>query len=320
MARSLVNCENVTKAYGADPVLSDISLGLAAGDRVGVVGRNGAGKSTLLRILTGAEEPDSGRVTRTRDIRIGTLRQSEQYPPEQTVRERVLGGQQEHEWASQPKIREVLSSLVGGIGPDVLDRRMTSLSGGEQRRADLAALLIQDLDLLVLDEPTNHLDVAGVAWLAQYLARQRELAVLVVTHDRWLLDEVAVETWEVVDGHVERYEGGYAAFVLSKAERQRQARVVKQRRDNLLRRSWPGCAAAPPPGPPSPATGWRRPMSSSRTSRRRATRSSCWPSPTADWARASSSCRMLRFGWVRWMYWIASRGSSVPATGSGSWE
>ena len=229
---NLVSLERVHKAYGVRPLLADVSLGVGAGERIGVVGRNGDGKTTLLRIIGGLEEPDDGRVARNRGLHLGFLTQGDDLDPMWTVREAVLQGRADHEWAADPATREVVEVLLAGVS---LDRNVEGLSGGERRRSSLARLLLGDHDLVVLDEPTNHLDVEAVAWLAQHLAR-RTSALVVVTHDRWFLDEVATTTWEVHDGVVDVYDGGYAAFVLAKAERQRQAAASESRRQNLMRK------------------------------------------------------------------------------------
>ena len=234
--RNLVNLESVSKAYGDRPLLADVSTGVNAGERIGVVGRNGAGKSTLLAVMAGDVPVDSGRVSATSDAVIGVLRQSPVANPESTVAQAVMGDQETHEWAANPRAREVLTALLGGYDDERLARRIGTLSGGERRRVDLATLLIRDLDLLILDEPTNHLDVEIVAWLAQHLKGRPNLAVVVVTHDRWFLDEVSDRTWEVVGGRVEEYDGGYSAYVLAKAERLRQAASAEARRNNLIRK------------------------------------------------------------------------------------
>lgn len=236
MARNLINLEDVSKSYGKRPVLDHVSLGIGEGERIGIVGRNGGGKTTLLRVLGGAESADSGRVTHSGDLHLGLLSQIGDPDPAQTVRTRIVGDLPEHEWASDAKIRDVLTGLLGGYTDDILDRSLATLSGGELRRVELAHLLTSDLDLLLLDEPTNHLDVEAVAWLAGHLKRLRGLAIVVVTHDRWFLDELSDVTWEVVNGQVEAYEGGYSAYVLAKAERSRQAAASEARRNNLLRK------------------------------------------------------------------------------------
>jgi ABC transport system ATP-binding/permease protein len=229
---NLINLERVSKSYGVRPLLTEVSLGIGAGERIGVVGRNGDGKTTLLEVMTGPEEPDAGRVSRQRGLLVGYLHQGDELDDTHTVREAVLGGRSDHEWAADPRSREVVEVLLAGVS---LDRAVVGLSGGERRRCSLAALLLGEHDLVILDEPTNHLDVEAVAWLAQHLAN-RASALVVVTHDRWFLDAVCQWTWEVHDGVVDVYEGGYAAFVLAKAERQRQAVASEVRRQNLVRK------------------------------------------------------------------------------------
>jgi ATP-binding cassette subfamily F protein uup len=239
---NLLNLERVSKAYGVRPLLTDVSLGIGAGERIGIVGRNGDGKTTLLRVMTGEEEPDSGRVSRQRGLPIGYLRQTDDFSDTHTVREVVLGGRSDHEWAADAALREIVTVLLAGVE---LDRAVAGLSGGERRRCGLAGLLIGEHDLIVLDEPTNHLDVEAVAWLAAHLAA-RSSALVVVTHDRWFLDAVCQQTWEVHDGVVDAYEGGYAAFVLAKAERQRQASASEVRRQNLVRKELAWLRRGPP--------------------------------------------------------------------------
>ena len=239
---SLVALDRARLVLGTSVLLDDVSVGVADGDRIGVVGRNGGGKTTLLGVLTGSRELDDGRVLRTGDVTTGMLGQTDTLPPEATVREVVLGDLAEHVWAGDARVREVLEGLLGGTGATAVggwDAVVGPMSGGERRRLALAALLVADPDLLVLDEPTNHLDVEGVAWLAAYLSRRRPRSgngLVVVTHDRWFLDEVSTRTWEVEDGRVHTYEGGYAAYVLAKVERQRIARVTEDRRANLARK------------------------------------------------------------------------------------
>ncbi len=239
---NLLNLERVSKAYGVRPLLTDVSLGVSVGQRIGVVGRNGDGKTTLLRVMTGLEQPDAGRVSRVRGLLVGHLHQEDRLSETHTVREAVLAGLADHEWAADPRTREVVEVLLAGV---TLDRAVAGLSGGERRRCSLAALLLGDHDLLVLDEPTNHLDVEAVAWLADHLAG-RSSALVVVTHDRWFLDAVCQWTWEVHDGVVDAYEGGYAAFVLAKAERQRQAAASEVRRQNLVRKELAWLRRGPP--------------------------------------------------------------------------
>ena len=236
MARNLVNLEGVSKSFDIRPLLDEVSLGISEGDRIGIVGRNGSGKSTLLRVMSGIEPPDNGRVTRTNDIRVGLLSQVDVADPSATVGDVVLGNKEKHEWAREPKIREIFDGLFGGHSDEFFNRKFSALSGGERRRVGLAQLLVSDVDLLLLDEPTNHLDVEGVAWLSRYLNQRRELAVAVITHDRWFLDAVTDRTWEVVNGAVEEYDGGYSAYVLSKAERSRQSSVLEGRRNMLIRK------------------------------------------------------------------------------------
>ena len=236
MARNLVNLEGVSKSFDIRPLLDEVSLGICEGDRIGIVGRNGSGKSTLLRVMAGIEPPDKGRVTRTNDIRVGLLSQVDVADPSATVGDVVLGNTEKHEWAREPKIREIFDGLFGGHSDEFFNRKFSALSGGERRRVGLAKLLVSDVDLLLLDEPTNHLDVEGVAWLSRYLNQRRELAVAVITHDRWFLDAVTDRTWEVVNGAVEEYDGGYSAYVLSKAERSRQSSVLEGRRNMLIRK------------------------------------------------------------------------------------
>ncbi len=239
---NLVNLERVSKAYGVRPLLSDVSLGISAGERIGIVGRNGDGKTTLLEVMSGLEEPDTGRVSKARGLEIGYLHQGDALVDTHTVREAVLAGKSDHEWAADPVTRDVVEVLLAGV---TLDRAVEGLSGGERRRCSLAALLLDHHDLVILDEPTNHLDVEAVAWLAQHVAA-RPSALVVVTHDRWFLDEVCQWTWEVHDGVVDSYEGGYAAFVLAKAERQRQAASSEVRRQNLVRKELAWLRRGPP--------------------------------------------------------------------------
>jgi ATPase subunit of ABC transporter with duplicated ATPase domains len=238
---NLINLDRVSKRYDAAGVLLDeVSLGLDDGDRVGVVGLNGAGKTTLLRLLTRADQPDAGRVTHRRDLRVAALPQTLDLDPAATVGGVVVGTAwlgsgftAEHEWAGDAGVRTVLTGLgLPGLG---LDTPVGPLSGGERRRVALAALLVREADVLVLDEPTNHLDVSGVDWLARHLLTRRG-ALVVVTHDRWFLDTVCTRTWEVADRAVRAYDGGYAAWTLARAERERQAAATEARRQNLLRK------------------------------------------------------------------------------------
>ena len=236
MARNIINIEGVSKAFDIRPILVDVSLGVSEGERIGIVGRNGGGKSTLLKVLAGVEPPDQGRVTRANWARLGMLAQVDTAEAGATVRDVVVGSKKTHEWASDSGVREIFAGLFGGYNSELLDRPFGSLSGGEKRRVGIAKLLIEPLDIILLDEPTNHLDVEGVAWLSEHIRKRRELAVVVITHDRWFLDEVSDTMWEVVDGKIEAYDGGYSAFVLSKAERTRQQAAEDARKNNLIRK------------------------------------------------------------------------------------
>jgi ATPase subunit of ABC transporter with duplicated ATPase domains len=230
----LLGADRVTVALGTRTVLDGISLGLDDGARVGVVGPNGAGKSTLLRVLAGLQAPDDGRVTRAGGVRVGVLDQRDVLP-DGTVLDAIHPGADTHEWATDPRIRAVHDGLL----PDLpLSAEVATLSGGQRRRVALAALLVGDDEVLLLDEPTNHLDVEGVAWLATHLVERfgRGGGLVVVTHDRWFLDAVTTRTWEVHDGVVDPYDGGYAAYVLARAERAQQAATVESKRLNLLRK------------------------------------------------------------------------------------
>ncbi|MBM7229644.1 ABC-F family ATP-binding cassette domain-containing protein [Dietzia cinnamea] len=231
---NLINLEQGSISFGIRQVLDNVSLGVNAGDRIGVVGLNGGGKTTLLEILTGVAEPDTGRVSRVSGLRMAVVTQRTELAAD-TVGEAVVGGLglAVHEWAGDARVRAVLDGI--GIHDLGLDTPVADLSGGERRRVSLAAALVQDLDLLVLDEPTNHLDVEDVQWLADHLVG-RSSALVVVTHDRWFLDTVATRTWEVVDGRVEQYEGGYNDWVFARAERDRQAAATESRRQNLMRK------------------------------------------------------------------------------------
>jgi ATP-binding cassette subfamily F protein uup len=236
MVRNLVNLESVSKAFDIKELLNNVNIGVSQGDRIGIVGRNGAGKSTLMKIIAGVESPDAGRVTKSGGTNIGILSQIDNAPKGATVRDVVLGEKATHEWARDAGVRAIFTGLFGGYHEELFTRGFASLSGGERRRVGLAKLLIEDLDLILLDEPTNHLDVEGVAWLAAHLKNRKNLAVVVVTHDRWFLDEVTDRTWEVVGGSLEEYDGGYSAYVLAKAERARQQSAMDARRNNLLRK------------------------------------------------------------------------------------
>jgi ATP-binding cassette subfamily F protein uup len=229
---NLISLESAGKAYGPRALLDDVSLGVASGQRIGVVGRNGGGKTTLVSLLSGAVSPDTGRVTHNRGLRIGMLPQRDEFPEGATIGSVVIGDRAEHEWAADPRVRDLLAGLLPGLE---LAAAVATLSGGERRRVALAGTLIGDADIYLLDEPTNHLDIEAIAWLARHLTGRRE-AVVVVTHDRWFLDTVTEETWEVADGHVHRYDGGYSAYVLARAERARLAASAEAKRQNLLRK------------------------------------------------------------------------------------
>ncbi len=247
--RNLVNLKDAEKGYGSRSVLRGVTLGVSAGDRIGIVGENGGGKSTLLRLVAGLEEPDAGAVTRAGGLQLALLGQADELDGARSVRDKLVGGRADHEWAADARFREVLDGLLGGVAisrfPRGLDTPIAGLSGGERRRIDLARVLLDSPELLLLDEPTNHLDVEGVDWLARHLAARRG-SLLVVTHDRWFLDAVCSSTWEVVDGDVEQYEGGYAAYVLARAERDRQAAAREERRQMLVRKELAWLRRGPP--------------------------------------------------------------------------
>ena len=232
----LLGAEQLRVEYPTRVVLDGVTVGISDGDRIGVVGRNGDGKSTLLRILSGKQEPDDGRVTRRGGVTLGMLDQADQLQTGKTVIETVVGDRPEHEWAGDRNVRDVLAGLIFDIPGHTL---VDDLSGGQRRRVALAALLSREWDIVVLDEPTNHLDIGGVHWLAGHLKRRWSPgagALLVVTHDRWFLDEVSQDTWEVHDRIVEPFEGGYAAYVLQRLERDRQAATMEAKRQNLMKK------------------------------------------------------------------------------------
>jgi len=242
----LLGAEAVHLEYPTQVVFESLTVGVSDGDRIGVVGRNGDGKSSLLGLLTGRVLPDSGRVTQRSGLRVGELSQADILDSSSTVGWALVGDRPEHEWASNPSIRDVVGGLVADID---WDAAIGTLSGGQRRRVQLAALLIDDWDVIALDEPTNHLDIEGITWLAAHL-RQRWArntgGLLLVTHDRWFLDEVATMTWEVHDGIVEPFEGGYAAYVLQRVERDRQAAAVEAKRQNLMRKELAWLRRGPP--------------------------------------------------------------------------
>jgi ATPase subunit of ABC transporter with duplicated ATPase domains len=222
--------------YPTRVVLDGITIGINDGDRIGVVGRNGEGKSTLIRALAGRLTPDSGDVISRNGLQIGMLDQSDQIPDDVTVEHAVVGDRVEHEWAGDVRVRDVITGLLSDVP---WTARIGDLSGGQSRRVSLAALMVHDWDVLFLDEPTNHLDVMGVAWLSRHLATRWPTgtgALVVVTHDRWFLDASTQETWEVHDGIADAYEGGYAAYILQRVERERSAAVTEAKRQNLLKK------------------------------------------------------------------------------------
>lgn len=232
----LLGAESVSVSYPTAQPLRSVTVGVDEGMRIGIVGRNGDGKSTLLRVLARLQEPDDGRVTHRGGLRVGMLGQTDDLHDGATIGQSVLGDLADHEWAADRRSREAVDALVGDLD---MDATIGALSGGQRRRAALAALLLGDWDVLVLDEPTNHLDVDAITWLAAHL-RERwskdQGALLLVTHDRWFLDEVATTTWEVHDGIVDPFEGGYAAYVLQRVERDRQAAVAEVKRQNMMRK------------------------------------------------------------------------------------
>lgn len=241
----LLGGDSISHEFPTKPVFDSVTVGLNEGDRIGIVGRNGDGKSTLLKILTKQLVPDQGRITWRSDIRVGFLTQVDSIDGELSVARAVVGDGPEHQWAANPKVRDVLKGLVADLD---WEQPVRSLSGGQRRRVALAALLAQDFDVIALDEPTNHLDVDGVNWLAQHLINRwgkNSGGLLVVTHDRWFLDAVCNYTWEVFGGKIESFEGGYAAYVQQRAERDRQAAASEARRQNLMRKelAWLGRGA-----------------------------------------------------------------------------
>lgn len=232
----LFGCENVHLEYPTKTIFDSLSLGVNDGDCIGVVGRNGDGKSTLLGLFDGTVEPDEGRVVRTGGVRFASLRQDDTLADAQSVGWNIVGDIPEYEWASDATIRQIIDGLIGDIS---WDTPVGTLSGGQRRRVDLARVLVADAEVLLLDEPTNHLDVVAITWLANHLRRRfarKEGAMVVVTHDRWFLDEVCDRMWEVHDELVEPFEGGYSAYILQRVERQRQAELAEQKRQNLMRR------------------------------------------------------------------------------------
>lgn len=232
----LLGAEAVHLEYPTQVVFGSITLGVNDGARIGIVGRNGDGKSSLLRLLTGQQQPDSGRVTRRSGLRVGALSQADTLDPDHTVGWTLVGDAAEHQWAGDPRVRDVVTGLVSDIA---WDATVATLSGGQRRRVQLARLLVGEWDVIALDEPTNHLDIEGISWLAGHLKgrwARNTGGLLLVTHDRWFLDEVATTTWEVHDGIVEPFDGGYAAYVLQRVERDRMAAAAEAKRQNLMRK------------------------------------------------------------------------------------
>ena len=241
----LLGAENISLEFPTKKVFSGITVGVNEGDRIGIVGRNGDGKSTLLKLLAKRMQPDDGRITHRSSLSIGLLDQADVIDPGLTIAQSVVGEVSEHIWAGNPKVRDVISGLLNDLD---WHKQVGELSGGQRRRVALAKLLVQDLDIVMLDEPTNHLDIEGVAWLAGHLKTRwgnNAGGLVVVTHDRWFLDEVCNLTWEVHDGEIEPFEGGYAAYILQRNERDRSAAASESRRQNLLRKelAWLGRGA-----------------------------------------------------------------------------
>ena len=232
----LLGCDSVHLEFPTKLIAQDVTLGVNEGDRIGIVGKNGDGKSSLLGVLSGAVPPDAGRVTRRRDVTVGVLGQRDALDSASTVHRAVVGDLPEHEWAASPRVRQILDGLIADVPWEGL---VGELSGGQRRRVDLARLLIGDYDVLMLDEPTNHLDMRTINWLAEHLKSRWQRgsgAMLVVTHDRWFLDEVCTSMWEVHDGCVDPFEGGYSAYILQRVERDRMAAVTEERRRNMARK------------------------------------------------------------------------------------
>lgn len=232
----LLGCDSVHLEFPTKLIAKDVTLGVNEGDRIGIVGKNGDGKSSLLSVLAGVLEPDAGRVTRRRDVAVGVLGQRDSLDSASTVHRAVVGDIPEYEWASSPRVRQILDGLIADVPWEGL---VGELSGGQRRRVDLARLLIGDCDVLMLDEPTNHLDMRTINWLADHLKSRWQRGsggLLVVTHDRWFLDEVCTSMWEVHDGCVDPFEGGYSAYILQRVERDRMAAVTEERRRNMARK------------------------------------------------------------------------------------
>ena len=241
----MLGCEKVRVDFPTKTVFESVSLGVDEGDRIGIVGRNGDGKSTLLSVMAGMLEPDEGRVLRNGAVRVGVLGQFDKLSDDDTVERAVVGDIPEYEWAGDARIRDIIAGLASDIP---WDAKVGTLSGGQRRRVDLVRLLIGDWDILALDEPTNPLDVRAITWLANHLKnrwRAGQGALLVVTHDRWFLDEVCTRMWEVHDRVVEPFEGGFSAYILQRVERDRLAALAEEKRQNALRRELAWLARGP---------------------------------------------------------------------------
>ncbi len=248
----MLGCEKVRVDFPTKTVFESVSLGVDEGDRIGIVGRNGDGKSTLLSVMAGMLEPDEGRVLRNGAVRVGVLGQFDKLSDDDTVERAVVGDIPEYEWAGDARIRDIIAGLASDIP---WDAKVGTLSGGQRRRVDLVRLLIGDWDILALDEPTNHLDVRAITWLANHLKnrwRAGQGALLVVTHDRWFLDEVCTRMWEVHDRVVEPFEGGFSAYILQRVERDRLAALAEEKRQNALRRELAWLARGPKARGPKP--------------------------------------------------------------------
>ena len=270
----LMGCENVHLEYPVKLIFDNLTLGIEEGDRMGIVGSNGDGKTSLLQLLARTVEPDSGRITARNGLRVGYLQQHDSLDPDATVAHSVVGDVDEHEWASDPRVRGIINGIIGDVPWDGLVR---NLSGGQRRRVDIARVLVGDHDVILLDEPTNHLDMRAIAWLAAHLQQRwnrKEGALLVVTHDRWFLDEVCTAMLEIHDGIAEPFEGGASARRRSPGRSTTTSCAV----------SSPGSPAVPVPVPPNPSSTWRPRRRSSPRSRPSATRSSSSAAPCRVWA------------------------------------
>ena len=241
----LLGCEQIKLEFPTVKIFDSLTLGVNDGDRIGIVGKNGDGKSSLLQVLSGSYEPDDGRVVRTNGVRVGYLGQQDALDNNADVVSQVVGERPEYEWAGDSRIRNIMAELLADIPNDA---KVGTLSGGQRRRVDLARVLIGDWDVLMMDEPTNHLDIEGIHWLAGHLKhrwRDGDGALLLITHDRWFLDEVCLDMWEVHDRVVTPFEGGYSAYIQQRAERDRQAAVAEAKRQNILRKELAWLARQP---------------------------------------------------------------------------